>query len=310
MEQKRVNSIFTSIILFSIAGELIISFFLYDVIDLGNLLINEGIVESFLLIPAVIGLLVYRDKSQTIGERLRLNSLRPKTVFAVILYGIVIIPIGTFANAISLLFTENIVTESSSLYLEQNFVTVMLFVAVIGPLVEEFVFRGVIYNGYRKAGGRIGAILLSSLLFGLMHMNLNQLVYAFVVGILLAVVVEAADSLWASALCHFIFNAQNVVSMFLSEKLSAGVEELDYSYTKDELLELIIVYAFVAVIAIVIALLLLKWISKLQDSRLKMRELITEYEPGEKPKLLTPVLWVGIAISLLYIALWEIIKYL
>ena len=51
--------------------------------------------------------------------------------------------------------------------------------ALFGPFCEEFCFRGVVYRGYLKSGNVTGAVLLSSLLFGLMHMNFNQAPYAF-----------------------------------------------------------------------------------------------------------------------------------
>lgn len=309
-EAKRVNSIFSSIMVITIASELAISLWLYNLVDLDNLMVNEGIVEGMLFLPALIGVLILRNKEESLCDRLMFRKLRLKAIFPLVLYGIVIIPIGTLANAVSLLFTDNTVTESSSLYLNQNIMTALVFVAVVGPFVEEFVFRAVIYNGYRKAGGRMGAVVLSSLLFGLMHLNLNQLVYAFTVGMLLALVAEAAGSVWASLIGHLVFNAENVIMMFLADGLFEEAAESSYDFSKDELMDSIILYAIIAAIAIFIIVLLLRWISNIQGTSENMKEVFSVYEKEErKNRLITPVLFVGIIISVGYIILYELIKY-
>jgi len=310
MEAKRVNTIFSSIIIFSIVSELLIGFFLMDYINLDNLIVNEMIVEALLLIPAIVGILYKRNKDESLADRLAFHKMKPKAIFATLLCGIVIIPIGTLANAVSLLFTENTVTESSSLYLDQSVMTALLFVAVVGPFVEEFVFRSVIYKGYRKAGGRIGAVVLSALLFGLMHMNLNQLVYAFVVGILLALVVEAADSVWASVICHFVFNAENVVVMFLTKFLEPETDVSAIDYGNEDLMELIILYAFIAMIALLIFILLLRWISNIQGTFENMKEIFSSREYDEKkPRLISVSLIWGVLLSIGYIVLFEIMMH-
>lgn len=311
MEAKRVNTIFSSIIIFSIVSELIIGFFLMDFVDLDNLIVNELIVEALLLIPAIVGILYKRNKEESLSDRLAFHKMKPKAIWATVLCGIVIIPIGTLANAVSLLFTENTVTESSDLYLNQGVMTAMVFVAVVGPFVEEFVFRSVIYKGYRKAGGRMGAVMLSALLFGLMHMNLNQLVYAFVVGMLLALVVEAADSVWASVICHFVFNAENVAVMFLSRFWDPETDVSSIDYGNEDLMELIIMYAFIATIALLIFIVLLRWITNIQGTSENMKEIFSSREFGEKKaKLFSVSLIWGILISVGYIVLYEVMTHL
>lgn len=311
MEAKRVNTIFSSIIVFSIVSELIIGFFLMDYVDLDNLIVNEMIVELLLLTPAIIGILYKRNKEESLTDRLAFHKMKPKAICATVLCGIVIIPIGTLANAVSLLFTENTVTESSDLYLIQGVMTAMVFVAVVGPFVEEFVFRSVIYKGYRKAGGRMGAVLLSALLFGLMHMNLNQLVYAFVVGLLLALMVEAAGSVWASVICHFVFNAENVAVMFLTKFLDPETDVSAIEYGNEDLIGLIVMYAFIAIIALVIFIVLLRCISNIQGTSENMKEIFSSREVGEKKaKLFSVSLIWGLLISVGYIVLYEVMSHL
>ena len=61
----------------------------------------------------------------------------------------------------------------------------MFFVGILAPVCEEVVFRGAIFGGMKKEGNIFKAVMVSGLLFGLLHMNINQASYAFVIGILL-----------------------------------------------------------------------------------------------------------------------------
>lgn len=61
----------------------------------------------------------------------------------------------------------------------------ILYSVLIAPLVEECLFRGLIYR-YLSRYGRLWAIFISALMFGLIHLNLLQFVTAVLIGLLLA----------------------------------------------------------------------------------------------------------------------------
>lgn len=79
--------------------------------------------------------------------------------------------------------------------------------AVLPGICEEFLHRGVLLNGLVKQLGVRNALLISSLLFGLMHMNIGQFFYACVLGWFMGVTVLATGSLWGSIIVHFTNNA-------------------------------------------------------------------------------------------------------
>ena len=56
--------------------------------------------------------------------------------------------------------------------------------AATPAIVEELAYRGFILGNYRY-GGRLAAIIISGIMFGVMHMNFNQMAYAMILGILL-----------------------------------------------------------------------------------------------------------------------------
>ena len=122
------------------------------------------------------------------------KPLKLSVIAMVILYAVLMIPVTSWLNLLSMLFVRN-AFESSQSELTQNALWVnMIVMAVIPPICEEFTFRGLYYNGYRQRGVWC-AILGSALAFGLMHMNFNQFCYAFVPGIALGILLEAT-ALW------------------------------------------------------------------------------------------------------------------
>lgn len=85
--------------------------------------------------------------------------------------------------------------------------------AVLVPLCEEVLFRGVIYNRLKKYWGLWPAALISSALFGIYHLNLAQGLYAFIYAILLCLVYDCFRNLWVPVSMHA---AANTVSLLLT----------------------------------------------------------------------------------------------
>ena len=94
--------------------------------------------------------------------------------------------------------------------------------AVFPALLEEFLFRGVIMGSLLKFGKPF-AIFVSSLLFGLVHQNLVQIPFAFLVGLVLAFVVLETGSIWAGVIVHFLNNFIATILQILTNKYSEKV---------------------------------------------------------------------------------------
>lgn len=90
-------------------------------------------------------------------------------------------------------------TESTSLWL------MALLMVICAPFVEEYVFRKLIVDRTIRYGQGV-AVLLSGLMFGLFHGNLNQFVYAFVLGLLLAFLYVKTGNLKITIAIHMIIN--------------------------------------------------------------------------------------------------------
>jgi len=84
-------------------------------------------------------------------------------------------------------------------------VIMVLSLAAVPALLEEFVFRGIIMREYRM-GGSFFSMLMSALLFAFVHFDLPQFPIYFVSGLILAWLVFLTKSVWASVIAHFAYN--------------------------------------------------------------------------------------------------------
>lgn len=80
-------------------------------------------------------------------------------------------------------------------------------VCLIIPAAEEMVFRGIGYGGLRDEMGPAWAALFSALFFGAFHGNLVQGIYAGLLGLILAFIMERYHSMTAVWLTHAATNA-------------------------------------------------------------------------------------------------------
>ncbi len=96
-------------------------------------------------------------------------------------------------------------------------VGMFVFIAVATPIIEEVVFRGLIYTRLKKAMPRGVALVLSSLAFGIAHGEFIRIVYAAVLGMLLAYLFDKYESLWPSIILHAAFNAVSFAYDYLPD---------------------------------------------------------------------------------------------
>ena len=92
----------------------------------------------------------------------------------------------------------------------QNPIILILTTVIIGPIAEELTFRGLVQRRARVWLKPGTAIVVSSLIFGLAHMNMIQLIYAFGIGLLLGYLYEKSGNLIAPILAHMAANAVTI----------------------------------------------------------------------------------------------------
>jgi len=108
-----------------------------------------------------------------------------------------------------------------------NIISVLAMVfmmVVIAPVFEEFWVRGIMYDALKPYGTGI-AILISSLLFGLMHGSLYMLFYTTAYGLALGYIRYATESLFTVTILHAIVNAIGAGALLMSTLAQMTNEE-------------------------------------------------------------------------------------
>lgn len=99
-------------------------------------------------------------------------------------------------------------------------IVLLISVGIIAPITEEIVFRYLIYERFKNVN-LIYAVILSSILFGIMHLNLVQSSYAFLLGCIFCIMNYRHNSLYPSIIMHCAINSSSIISSSYNE-LSNG----------------------------------------------------------------------------------------
>lgn len=93
----------------------------------------------------------------------------------------------------------------------------MLSTAFFPAFFEELALRGFALTILRR-NGDVFAVFSSAIIFGFMHANFDQIVFAFLVGLVLGFITVKTQSIWAAVAVHFINNLNSVVFSYISQK--------------------------------------------------------------------------------------------
>ena len=90
---------------------------------------------------------------------------------------------------------------------------------LFAPFVEEIFFRGFLFQGFRQKYGWVGAMLVSSAIFAVAHLDPAALIPTFILGLLLAYLYHRANSLWPGIVLHFLVNGLSLCAAFAYTRL-------------------------------------------------------------------------------------------
>lgn len=104
---------------------------------------------------------------------------------------------------------------------------VFISIAIMAPLLEELIFRGLIYRNLRYYNGFWLSALISSLMWGIVHFNFLQGLQAFGLGLLFAFLYEKTYNILLPMLLHFVVNTVALFEYYYvdPEKSIFGVSE-------------------------------------------------------------------------------------
>ena len=238
-----------------------------------NFIIVEVVLFGIMIIPYFIFMFATRT---SFTEMFGFHVIKFSTFMLTLLYIILIVPMSTFLNSISALFfgniAESMLTEGVASY---SFLSMFLVIAVMGPVIEEMMFRGVMFRVFGKHGRIAGAVIVSALIFGLYHKNLNQFFYTTYIGIMFALIDDAADSIWPSTICHIIFNGFSVCMMYIvGPGMPLAVSDLNLTdqvageaMPTQYLIVAYVIFGLISVVFIFLSTLVLHGIRKIEGAK-------------------------------------------
>lgn len=144
------------------------------------------------------------------------------------LSAVLMLGFGSFVLNNLLALTDVLSRSEGYRFVEQSFYSSSLFfeiavLCILTPIAEELLYREIVFRELRGWLGRWGAVFVSALLFGVMHMNLVQMIYAFGLGLLLGLLMERYGDV-RIAMCGHI--AANLLSVLRTELgLLTGLEK-------------------------------------------------------------------------------------
>lgn len=166
----------------------------YNVDNLTNFINNYG---GIILILTNIIYIIYIIKKYRIKvNKYNLIDNYPK------IYLFISIPL--FLNSLILLINN------------QKIPTINIYIAlfgsvIIGPILEELVFRYLIYNNLNKFNKKNTSIILSSLIFALVHNGFINIVYAFIIGTILTIIYSKNKNIKEVIILHMVANLMSLL---------------------------------------------------------------------------------------------------
>tara|TARA_B110000438_G_C15782576_1_gene636922 strand:+ start:842 stop:1636 length:795 start_codon:yes stop_codon:yes gene_type:complete len=212
--------VFASILSAFLSGGLVLGLGLYfpETTQKNLTFISFIVGQCFMLIPLVFFLIL---KKEPIYKRLRINLVSYNTLSQTIIFSIgLIILCDEFDRLIQVFVAtpEYIIDLNNILQPESFFGYILLFIAVsiIAPLGEELLFRGFLQQFLERYWKDITrAILMTTLLFAIIHMNPFWFIQIYILGIMLGFLSWKTNSIFPPLILHTINNATALLFTFI-----------------------------------------------------------------------------------------------
>lgn len=178
------------------------------------------------------------------------------------------------------------VTGTSMFFASASLLTVPTYLVdtvptlLFAPIIEELLFRGIIYKNDEKLGC-IFASVTSSLLFGFWHQTTSQIILASIVGVVSCYLYRKTESIFPSMILHFLNNVKSVIGVFILKGMGISIlsdlEVLNEDIITEhmtEVLLLLLLLLFVVLLTIIGFVLLVITIVK-KKMEIKSDEFVT-----------------------------------
>lgn len=307
----RANTYFLIIILLQLFLPIHLMFKWFNITDTKLMLLISHIITF--IFPAIIYLVITRQSAKDV---LKLNKLYFKDTLLIILLAFVYQPIMTFFSLLSQFFFENEIGNFVTGIVNSPYIILLLLIAVLPAVTEEITIRGIVLSGYEDKNIYLSCII-TGLLFGIMHLDPQQFLYAAVLGFVLALVVRITNSIFASALIHFFINGTSITLQkllsLIPENTPVMEQAIEVSLRSLDIQEKIFMSSFYGLIALAFGIAAYFIIKKLADLNIRRGiidkdELSIKYNKSNE-RVFDISFIVIIIIYLLYMMSGIIVKY-
>ena len=195
------------------------------VLDFNNAIIINSI-AAIILIFIWVGIICISKTSEK-KEPIKMSALFSTELKDYIFIGWLGISLGICLSVAVSIFGISAEDEAfkqvSELIESQPFWLKIASVGIIIPIQEELMYRGLIYKNIEQRYDHIKAAVISSTVFAVMHMNLSQGIYAFLMGLVMAFIYQKTKNIYACITFHCsanifaVFVSTNTVKGFLME---------------------------------------------------------------------------------------------
>lgn len=172
-----------------------------------------------LVFTAVLMWFLLRGKKPL--HEMGIRRFRGSELPGIVLFGLAAQAVTSITVSLVSVFTGPLGEETEqaydSMFGDETSFAMFLFMAVATPIIEELIFRGLIYTRMRSVMKPGAAVMLSALVFGLCHGEFYRVVYATLLGVLLAVFFERYNSLVPCIVLHAAFNSMSFIYEVLPE---------------------------------------------------------------------------------------------
>ena len=171
----------------------------------------------------IVGVLIYRKLRRGTGRMFHfsLRGFNPM----LILWGFVMVLLtGVVIEPVLELFPDAFLKMIDKMGMNGGWSILML--VVLAPVMEEVLFRGILLESVRSKHSAGRAIVVSALMFGVIHLIPQQVVNAFVIGLILGYIYVRTESLWPVIVIHALNNAMAYVIMQWSDGANITVRSL------------------------------------------------------------------------------------
>lgn len=174
--------------------------------ELNEFLIDNSLIMIIMLTILILPILIKKYNKLKNKEIKKLENkeylkIMVTSIFLAITLNIIIYLINRIIP-----FTNRYDDNSIHIYM-------ILSTGILAPILEEYAFRGIIYNELKEFNTKKVSIILTTILFSIFHLGISQIVYAFFIGYYLIYVYDKTNDIKVPVIAHIFVNTSTLLFM-------------------------------------------------------------------------------------------------